>query len=372
MSEFTLALGVLGGLTLAGVIAHGAWTSHRNKIRQPDTISNEDLAYEASRLPSRYAEFLESTQTAMDSEALSTQDLDTEVPANRGHSLDQVSAWMNQHDKKPRPDSLIDSIATIALEQDVSGEAILANLPSTRRVGSKTIQIEAQFGPDAEGEYPKSGQRYSRILIGVQLANRTGALTDIEFSEFLILVHRIADSLGGSVDAAEMRPEIQKARELDQFASAHDAQFSLHLFPKKVAWSTGFVQQCATRLGFVAGSLPGRLVLPASQNGAAPLLAFNFDSQAALSNSVDGLGIRHASLTLDLPQVDRNDNPFLLMREIATMLAASMDAVVADEMGTPVTDAVLDMIGQDLQQLYDRLQARELDAGSALARRLFS
>ena len=87
---------------------------------------------------------------------------------------------------------------------------------------------------------------------------------------------------------------------------------------------------------------------------------------------VDGPGIRKISLSLDLPQVPRADQPFLLMRQIAERLSVSMDAVVGDENGIPVPPEILDRIDVDLQTLYDRLEERELDAGSPLARRLFS
>ena len=101
-------------------------------------------------------------------------------------------------------------------------------------------------------------------------------------------------------------------------------------------------------------------------------MALNFDSQAALSHDLDGPGLRRLSLTLDVPQVDRQENPFAMMRQIADLLAVSMDAVVADEQGRAVNADTLNLIEGDLQQLYDRLESRDLHAGSALARRLFS
>lgn len=367
MSEFTLALMVLGGLTIAGVLAHGAWISRRNQIRQPDPLTPQDAAFAASRLPSRFSELGDGRpEPVWTTDELSLDGQDSVLGA------DSRPAWVPPQEKRAGPDGLIDSVAIITLEQEVSGDAVLAHLPTVRRVGTKPLSIDAQTSADTPWEYPQPGKRYHRLQMGVQLANRTGPLTDIEFSEFLVLVHHVADALGGTAETAEMRSEIMKARELDHFASQHDAQFSLYLFSKKVAWSTGFVQQCAMRLGFVAGILPGRFVLPGHHEGAAPLLALNFDSQAALSNTVDGPGIRQLSLTLDLPQVARTDQPFALMRQIAERLAVAMDAGVGDENGTPVTPEILDQIEGDLQTLYERLQERELDAGSALARRLFS
>ena len=53
-------------------------------------------------------------------------------------------------------------------------------------------------------------------------------------------------------------------------------------------------------------------------------------------------------------------------------LASQMDGVVTDGQGQGISEATLNQIGVDLQQLYDALDARELSAGSPQARRLFS
>lgn len=386
MSNFTLALAVLGGLVLAGVIAHGAWNARKTRVRQadgplPDKGANAGLENASNVGPVVKGKLemgdmalasQEPTEPHLDDLPLRAGDSDFGESARQDEALDQVMAMVQQGDKKPKIDRLLDSVATIGLDQEISGEALLAAFPSTRRVGSKPIFIEGQATGSESWEFPVPGRRYNKVQAGVQMANRTGALTEIEFSEFVVKVQAIADALGGSAEFPEMLAEVAKARELDQFAARHDAQLSVHLFSRRIAWSAGFVQQSASRLGFVAGSLPGRMVLPSAVSGLSPLMALNFDPQAALSTDLDGPGLRHVSLSLDVPQVDRQENPFASMRQIAEMLAASMDAVVADEQGRAVNTETLDLIEVDLQQLYDRLEGRDLHAGSALARRLFS
>jgi len=60
------------------------------------------------------------------------------------------------------------------------------------------------------------------------------------------------------------------------------------------------------------------------------------------------------------------------MREVAESLAATMDGLLTDDNGQPLSTEALDQIGAELEKLYDTLDARELSAGSTLARRLFS
>jgi hypothetical protein len=60
------------------------------------------------------------------------------------------------------------------------------------------------------------------------------------------------------------------------------------------------------------------------------------------------------------------------MREAASALASAMEGVVTDDNGQPLAVQTMDVIGVELRGLYDTLEQRDLAAGSALARRLFS
>ena len=206
----------------------------------------------------------------------------------------------------------------------------------------------------------------------MQLANRTGALNEIEYSEFVMKAQAFADALNGSPEFPEMLDEVARARELDQFASGHDAQLGFVLRARHAAWSPGYVQQNAARLGFVFGMIPGRMVLPAGEAGMPPIIGLSFDTQAALADDPAQSAIRELTLSLDVPQVDRSEKPFTRMREAAAALALEMDGVVTDGDGQMLREETMDIIGADLEQLYDTLESRDLAAGSPLARRLFS
>jgi hypothetical protein len=60
------------------------------------------------------------------------------------------------------------------------------------------------------------------------------------------------------------------------------------------------------------------------------------------------------------------------MRNAAFALAQSMDGVVTDDNGQPLALETMDVIGAELETLYNTLEQRDLAAGSPVARRLFS
>jgi hypothetical protein len=174
-------------------------------------------------------------------------------------------------------DALIDAIAPITVAQIVPGEVALQAQPSTRRAGNKPFAIEGMNQDSKQWEPLQTGQRYLGFQAGVQLANRTGALNEIEFSEFVTKVQRFADALGAMADVPNMLNEVSRARELDQFASEHDAQLSFMLRARQASWSAGYVQQNAQRLGFVITPMPGRMVLASPIQGLPPVLVLNYD-----------------------------------------------------------------------------------------------
>jgi hypothetical protein len=338
MSGFTVGLAILGGLLLAVLVAYNAWTTRRNTPRQAEAGAAAALA-----------------EPGLDERTEPTFDAPLPLP-----------------ERKPGLDALIDALAPIALDQPVSGELALAALPPTRRAGSKPFAIEGRSEALGEWETPRAGQRYTAFQAGVQLANRSGPLNEIEFSEFVVKAQAFADAVNGAAEFPEMLDEVARARELDQFANAHDAQLGFTLRARNAAWSPGYVHQSAARLGFVAGAIPGRLVLPAQVAGGPPVLGLSFSTQAALSEDPTQAAIREVTLSLDATHVPRSEQPFVRMRDAAIALAASMDGLITDDDGRVIAPDALDLIGADLESLYDTLDQRDLSAGSPQARRLFS
>jgi len=70
--------------------------------------------------------------------------------------------------------------------------------------------------------------------------------------------------------------------------------------------------------------------------------------------------------------VDRKEEPFARMIQIAYELARVMDGAISDDNGQALSEAAIGAIARDLMALYDTLDARDLSAGSPQARRLFS
>ncbi|QEA14153.1 cell division protein ZipA C-terminal FtsZ-binding domain-containing protein [Comamonas flocculans] len=366
MSSFQTSLVIIGAIVLIAVVAYNAWNTRRHAPRRARAPVG---AGHAAPEPGRREPLLDAGAPALapdgEEAAHDWQELQIDpapLPGLEGAPAAQRGAL----------DALVDVIVPITAEQQVSGDAALAALPHTRRVGSKPFAVEGLNETTQQWEKPRPGQRYRQFQAGVQLANRLGALNEIEFSEFVAKSQAFADAINAAPEFPDMLHEVARARELDQFASSHDAQLTFTLRARQAAWSPGYIQQSAAPLGFVIGTMPGRLVLPAAQPGSPPLLTLGYDAQAAMSDEPERSALREISLALDVPQVPRQEQPFARLREVAAQLCRNMDGVLCDPEGQPLPVMAMEPIAADLEQLYDQLDERELSAGSLLARRVFS
>ncbi|MBF6631283.1 MAG: cell division protein FtsZ [Comamonas sp.] len=396
MSTLQISLAVVGVVLLGLIVAYNAWTNRRNtpKRAQPaegdsrldDASSRFDPAMDGvdvTNLPPSAPMVDPSLDVApaqdhvqapndLDDAALDALDISPADGSAAAQVPRSAHALQAAAERKLALDALIDAIAPIRLDHVVTGDAALMVQPTTRRAGSKQFRIEGLNEANGQWESVRAGQRYTAFQGGVQLANRLGALNEIEFSEFVSKVQTFADSLSASAELPDMLHEVARGRELDQFASEHDAQLSFVLRPRRAAWSPGYIEQHAATVGFTGAAMPGRMQLPSAVLGHAPLLTLSYDAQAAQADNLDQTAVHDVWLSLDVPQVPRSEEPFARLRQVVQALCEGMDGMLCDQNGYQLLPKVFDPIEADLQKLYDRLDSRDLSAGSMLARRLFN
>jgi hypothetical protein len=140
MSALQLWLAVIGGLVLAALVAHNAWNTRRSRPRQADPtqpLSAPTLGQSADGLPS-------TSESASDA-TLSPQLVDMSIDLAELDAMgraDPDALNLPTPDRRAQLDVLIDAIAQIDLDHSVSGDAVLAAMPTTRRVGSKPFAVE--------------------------------------------------------------------------------------------------------------------------------------------------------------------------------------------------------------------------------------
>ncbi len=271
-------------------------------------------------------------------------------------------------------DPLIDCIVPLHPEREVSGDRLLPAMAKLRRAGTKQIHVEG-LNPAANAwEAIRAGQRYLDVQVAVQLANRTGPLNALEFSEFINAIDPLSEAADAVPELPDMNETIANARELDAFAAECDMQLGVSVISDGAPWSAAYVQTVATQDGLVLSRDGTRFTrFHAGADGVQrALFTLQFGDTNFLRDDLTVKAGRQITLLLDVPLAEEATKPFKLVCEYAYTLSQRMGAQVVDDNLRPLTEQSFVAIQKHLRVLYDKLESRGIPAGSSTAVRLFS
>ncbi|SAK67036.1 FtsZ-binding protein ZipA [Caballeronia hypogeia] len=267
-------------------------------------------------------------------------------------------------------DRRIDCVVPIRLAAPVAGDRVIPLAQRLRRAGTKPVTIEGKPEGESAWELLRNGARYEELRAAAQLANRSGPLNELEFSEFVTGVQRLADAIDGAPEFPDMMETVGMARELDAFAAQCDAQLSINILSDGAPWSANYVQAVASQDGLLLSRDGTRFVkLDAKQN---PVFMLQFGDTNFLRDDLTYKGGQMITLVLDVPVADEDILPFRLMCDYAKSLSERIGARVVDDQRRPLPESALLAIEKQLMTLYAKLEQAGIPAGSPATRRLFS
>ncbi|MEB0178352.1 cell division protein, partial [Undibacterium sp. CCC3.4] len=88
-------------------------------------------------------------------------------------------------------------------DAQVRGDKLLPLLQKLRQVGNKPVQFIGQNSSNGEWEAVSRGSVYNALAAGVQLANRNSPLNELEYSELVMRLHEITETIGASPDVPD-------------------------------------------------------------------------------------------------------------------------------------------------------------------------
>jgi hypothetical protein len=263
-------------------------------------------------------------------------------------------------------DEGIHAISSITAEQPLPSERWLQALHGVRHAGRQSVVFEADT---VLGGAPLEGAaRCSTVRIGVQLANRSGPLNEIEFSEFVATLQQVAETLGATCDVPDMMETVARARALDARCAPLDALVGINIACANGMWSVAEVVEAARGFGLQPRS-DQRLVAygPAAetlfvlQDGEGDVLL----GERAMTTTT------RVTLLLEVPRVARELHAFDQMKGVATLLAEKLGGILVDDQLHTLTESALLVIGRQLAPVYTHLEEAGAPAGSPRALALF-
>jgi hypothetical protein len=377
MTELQAGLLAIGGVFLVGVFSYNKWQEYKEKKALQRAFASEHddvLMTPAADTATQAAQRQEPVFLSEPGQDMAVFPDSVEQPAPPPDdpppqespvpdTQPAASEAPEAPPQKPLPiDELIDCPIAVTLETPVRGERLLAKLHSVRHVGNKPVHFVGQR-EDGGWEEIAHGGPYYGLYAGVQLANRGGALNEIEYSELITRLRQVADDIEGEPDAPDMKEVIGQARALHQFVTEYDAQLSVNVQGKGAPWAINTLLAALERQGFDLRP-DGRLVMPDGEGGVLFSLSTNVTLAAETTTRL--------TLLLDVPRVASAHDAFGAMTACAKMLAARLDGVVVDDGNQPLSEATLAEIAGQVNEFYSHMEAAQVPAGSSRALRLFS
>lgn len=240
-----------------------------------------------------------------------------------------------------------------------SWTALVDGLESINR---KRIVFSVAPSETPEGDQPWFVARSYRgdasiMKINLQLANRNGPLTSIEFSEVLGKIRHFAESHHGDVDFPEMKEVMLKAETLDQAAAALDTLLGLHcMLPETV--EQGLVVDMLNNAGWAHKGHQWHLYKEAD------LLV-----SMVIHNAP---GKRLLSFNIDVPN---SMDPVQALGDVVTFchtLNSQFGAPMMDDSGRTLTTEAIEGIYKQLVERIRNLSDSGFASGSEASKILFS
>ncbi|WP_426207839.1 cell division protein ZipA C-terminal FtsZ-binding domain-containing protein [Massilia sp. TWP1-3-3] len=259
-------------------------------------------------------------------------------------------------------DPLIDCLIPLSLETPVRGDKILPVLHRLRHVGNKPVHF---IGLAVSGEYEPitHGGVYTQLQAGVQMASRTTALNELEYSELVTRLRALCDDIGAEPEIPDMIEVMGEARTLHRFVSGHDAQLGVNLLSNGAPWSIATLIGALEKQGFDVRP-DGRFIMPDGDGGQLFTLSTNVTLGADTTSRL--------TLLLDVPCVAPVSDGFGAMVLCAKALVGRLDALIVDDSDQPLLDEALGEINNQVLDFYQEMEAADIAAGSTRALRLFS
>ncbi len=259
-------------------------------------------------------------------------------------------------------DPLIDCLLPLALEGAARGDKLLPVLQTLRMVGNKPVHY---IGLAVSGDWEPivHGGVYTKLQGGVQLASRSTALNELEYSELVTRLRAMADEIGAEPEIPDMIEVMAEARNLHRFVAGHDAQLGVNLQSNGAPWAISTLIGALEKQGFDVRP-DGRFVMPDGEGG----FLFSLSTNVTLAEETTP----RLTLLLDVPCVAPSRDGFGAMVACAKSLMGRLDATIVDDYNQPLSDAALGEIATQVQDFYTEMNEADIPAGSTRAMRLFS
>lgn len=362
MSDLQLSLLVIGAMVIGAVLVYN-WLQDRNyrrKLEQAFGDAPADVLLERSEQPAAGEGRVEPRLQR------------APAPPRAAAPERSRASRAEEAEASPRFDPELDYVADIEAGSAVAEAAIEELLSKVAECG-KPARV---FGLNAEsGRWQevgrRSGGRYGRLRLALQLVNRGGAINAAQLAMFCDAVRNCAAKAAGAATCPDTETALRTARELDLFCSGVDVAVGVNVVAEEGgAFSGTAIRELAETYGF---KLESDGVFHFRNDQRQTLFTLdNHEPAPFLPEQVKQLTTRGITLMLDVPRVADGAAVLDGMLDIGLSLATALKGRLVDDNRSALSEAGIERIREQLRSIHAALAARGMPAGGERALRLFS
>jgi hypothetical protein len=212
---------------------------------------------------------------------------------------------------------------------------------------------------------------YSAFRLGLQLSNRSGAVNMARLCDFRDLAREIATQLQAELTVPDAEEAAERAIQLDAFCAELDQMIGINLLPNgEITLGANEVAEAMHVAGLKLQADGAFHLLDA--RGFTIYSLCNVESAPFQHHTYNHMRVKGLTLLLDVPRVEKPVARFDEMLALAHKLGKDLGAAVVDDHKVPLNEMGLAQIREQIEMIEARMQAADIEPGSAQARRLFS
>jgi len=353
MSELQISLLVIGIVVIVAVYLYNYWLQRQYQRRFGSAFKqHDDALYHGVKQKN-----LDTLMDAVETEQLFPGD------KSRVNIPDEACTLLNE-----TTDYIVEIIPISMANADV-----LALLWQRRFDFGKNVNACGQNGATGAWEkvIPESPVIYSAFRLGLQLANRSGAVTSARLSDFRDLAREIGERLQAETSLPDVEQAAIYAQQLDTFCAEVDQMIGINLLPNgEITLLASEVAEAAQLHGMSLQADGAFHLLDA--RGFTVFSLCNADAAPFQHHTFNHMRVKGLTVLLDVPRVEHPAQRFDDMVILARRMAQTLGAALVDDHRVVLSDASLAQIREQIAALEERMLSGDILPGSAHARRLFA
>ncbi len=385
MSDLQLSLIIIGAIVIAGVVIFN-WLQqqrYRRKVQAAFDHVHNDILLDPQdsddinqRIEPKY--FSELPSDSFISNDISTAQSETKKVFVSPTSPTNSAINLSGHSSSTSPLLEYDNTTNYIIH--IRSESIIANTHI-----AKLLQRKFDFGKPVcwLGQHQKNepweeitnennvdSDGYTHLKGCLQLADRSGPISEVNLSKFRDLVQDFATQVHAAAECPDIVSTHEKAVLLDKFCAEVDVMIGINIISKDEGAFVGTkIRALAEASGFRLES-EGVFKYRDDNNNILFTLS-NYESSPFLPENMKSLTTHGITFLLDVPRVAHGERVFDQMTHLAKIFSNTLGGILVDDNRVPLSESGIQRSKQQLIEIQAAMKKNHINAGSPSALRLF-